>query len=510
MSEAAHEFDVPKRTDARGFLLRGINGLGQALLPIAAIIYTRGENWALSIGLLLTSLVGIYVVSTVFAYLRWTKLRYTVGSSEIRVESGLLERQVRSVPYDRIQDVSITQKPLARLLGLVEVTFETGSGAGEDLSLSYLSNAEGERLRRLVRDRREQSGEIEGGAGEVEGESELLFTMGPKRVLTLGLFRFSLVVFGAMGALLAQFDDFLPFDPWDIDGWQHRLAGPGAWLAGLGVLAQAIGVALLLLVLGVAGVATGIVRTALAEWNFRLERTDKGFRRRRGLLTRTDVMMPVRRVQALIVHTGLVRARFGWEALSLVSLAADAGASHHEAAPLAKRGEVATLVGETGLMLPADDLSWNGISRRFVLVEGLMALRWWLVPTFAIALTQHFARPDGLLSLPWLAGVPLAIGLWRALRLSMSLLRTRYAMDDAQLYLATGWLAPSLTTCPREKLHSLAILQGPIGRRAGYSTLVLGLAGASLQIPGMATPHAGEYRAQLLASMQRRDFAAIN
>ncbi len=509
MSDPALELDVPQRTDARGFLLRGISGLGQALLPIAAIIYTRGEHWTASLVVLSASMFGIYVLSTLFAYLRWTRLRYTVGSGEIRVESGLLERQVRSVPYDRIQDVSVTQKPLARLLGLVELTFETGSGAGEDLSLSYLSNAEGERLRRLVRDRREQTSEIVDGAGEDE-QSELLFAMGPTRVFTLGLFRFSLVVFGGVGALLAQFDDFLPFDLWDIEGWQHRLAGPGAWLAGLGALAQAIGVVLLLLVLGIAGVATGIVRTALAEWNFRLERTDKGFRRRRGLLTRTDVMMPVRRVQAIIVHTGVVRVRFGWHALSLVSLAADAGASHHEAAPLAKQDEVALLVRQTELSLPVDDLVWNAISRTYVLAEALMALRWWLVATVAILLFQHFARPDDLLGSPWLAAVPLVIGLWRALRLSMSLLRTRYAMDDSQLYLAGGWLSPHLTTCPREKLHSVSVLQGPIGRRADYSTLVLGLAGSSLQIPGMASSNAGAYRAQLLASMQQRDFAEIN
>ena len=38
------------------------------------------------------------------------------------------------------------------------------------------------------------------------------------------------------------------------------------------------------------------------------------------------MVLPVRRVQAVITHTGAIRARFGWHALSLVSLAADAGA----------------------------------------------------------------------------------------------------------------------------------------------------------------------------------------
>jgi len=46
----------------------------------------------------------------------------------------------------------------------------------------------------------------------------------------------------------------------------------------------------------VVGMLSGIVRTFLRDWDFRLERTSKGFRRRRGMFTRTDVVMPVHRV----------------------------------------------------------------------------------------------------------------------------------------------------------------------------------------------------------------------
>ncbi|PHQ70438.1 MAG: hypothetical protein COB97_04930, partial [Paracoccus sp.] len=59
-----------------------------------------------------------------FAYLRWTKLTYTVGDADIRVESGVLSRAARSVPYERIQDVSLEQKPLPRRL----MPVWTGSG----------------------------------------------------------------------------------------------------------------------------------------------------------------------------------------------------------------------------------------------------------------------------------------------------------------------------------------------------------------------------------------------
>ena len=110
----------------------------------------------------------------------------------------------------------------------------------------------------------------------------LLFAMSPKRVVTFGLFEFSLAVVAVVAGLAQQFDFLLPFEVWDWRAWREQLAAPGQWLAGLGFLAQVLGVVVAIGSLALVGVATGVIRTVLREWNFRLERTDKGLRRRRG------------------------------------------------------------------------------------------------------------------------------------------------------------------------------------------------------------------------------------
>ena len=48
----------------------------------------------------------------------WSRFTYQVTSKEIRIKSGLLNRNNRSIPFDRIQDVSLEQKLVSRLLGL--------------------------------------------------------------------------------------------------------------------------------------------------------------------------------------------------------------------------------------------------------------------------------------------------------------------------------------------------------------------------------------------------------
>jgi len=497
--------NAPQRTDPRGFVIKAIEGLRAAILPAAAFAFTRGVDSGLVVGVIIGA--ATIVISGVFSYLAWTRLTYAVSETDIRVESGLLSRNARSVPFERIQDVSVKEGLLARMFGLVELTFETGAGAGEDLSLSYLSAEEGERLRNVVRDRRDTQAPT---GAQVTEEARLLFAMAPRRVLTLGLFNFSLVVFGAAAATVTQYDDFLRFDMWDAEAWERRLAGPGAWLSGLGIFAQAIGIALLLLALAVLGFATGIVRTALREWNFRLERTEKGFRRRRGLLTRTDVVLPVRRVQAVIRSTGFVRARFGWHGLSLVSLAADAGASNHDIAPLAKVREIDPLVEESGFASPPPDAQWHPISRAFALVEALKRTRFWLFLAAVVVGVQATFPLEPPLASPLWALVPIAIGVWRAVRIGIAMLNTRYTLDAEHIHLRSGWLTPYRITGAREKLQSLELHSGPLGRRLGYRNLTLGVAGTSLTIPGMPTAAAAALRTELLASMRLRDFSRLN
>lgn len=198
--------------------------LFQLAIPLAiasATILDDGDMGDLAIYFL--PVVAVIVLANVgIAYLQWTRFTYTVAPNDIRVESGLLSRAARSVPYERIQDVSLEQKLVPRLLGLVEVKFETGAGGGDDLALSYLSEAEGERLRELVRERRDGApmamGEISERAATSE-PAEVLFAMSPQRVVTFGLFEFSLVLVAVVWGALQQFDFLLPFDVWDIDGW---------------------------------------------------------------------------------------------------------------------------------------------------------------------------------------------------------------------------------------------------------------------------------------------------
>ena len=491
-----------RRTDPRSFAVRAVMMLFQLVIPIAVASVTILDDGDIGdlIVYFLPIVVGVILLNVVIAYLQWTKLTYTVGDSDIRVESGVLSRAARSVPYERIQDVSLEQKLLPRLFGLVEVKFETGAGGKDDLALTYLSEDEGERLRELVRNRRDNVDTTESEDVPVPAEeAEVLFAMGPRRVLTFGLFEFSLAVVAVLGGLAQQFEFLLPFELWDLDQWEQRLAGPGQWLAGLGPLAQVAGVVIALATLGTVGVATGIARTALREWDFRLERTAKGLRRRRGLLTRTDVVMPLHRVQALRIGTGFLRRHFGWHSLKVISLASDSGGANHDAVPFGRMDEIAPVVAETGFDLPPADANWTRALARYRIDKALLAL---LVLTPVIGVVA-FVAPDWV----WLA--PLA-GLVFTLCEQWWRWKHDYrALGERQLYSRQGWFSPSMAIASRVKLQSVEIAQGPIARRRGYASLHLGLAGGRLRVNGMPVAEARRWRSAICDSIARTDFSKL-
>ena len=491
-----------RRTNPLSFAVIGVSQLARMAVPLAigaVTIFDKGEMGKLL--LIIPMVVAVLGVNFFIAWLRWLRLTYVAGASDIRVESGILSRAARSVPYERIQDVSLEQKLIPRLFGLVELRFETGAGGKDELKLAYLSRDEGEALRRLVRARRAEGtlAEPEGGTDEADEQAQLLFAMDRQRLTTFGFFEFSLAVFAVLGGAAQYAETFMGIEAWDPDLWQQVFALQERWILGLGPMAQVLGAIAALVALLVVGSATGMVRTYLRDWGFRLERTSRGFRRRRGLLTRTDVVMPLHRVQAVSISTGIVRNRFGWKSLAFVSLAQDSGSSSHVVAPFAKEEELAPIIRIAGFAPPADGLDWHRTSTRYRFDS--IALKSGTLLLAAIPVAMFAPAPFVFVPLVLAAGSAAANFLaWRF---------RRHALDGSQIISVRGLLAPSVQIAQRVKLQSVEIAQGPIARRRGYATLHLGLAGGTFTIRGIALERARVLKDAVLASIDQRDFSAL-
>ena len=497
----------PQRTAPLSVVLGAITSARGAFIGAAAIAFSGvgggGRLW-LALGIFAAAVV----IGTGVAFAKWRRLTYTIGESDIRVESGVLSRAARSVPYERIQDVSLEAKLLPRIFGLVAVKFETGAGAGEDIALEYLTQSQGEALRRLVRERRDEDralaaqGDAPAAAAppEDEDEGDVLYALTPRRLVTFGLFEFSLAVFAVLGGALQYVDNVASINVWDVNLWYGWLKEQGSTVATLGPYAQALGAAAGLVGLLVIGSVTGVVRTALRDWGFTLTRSSRGFRRQRGLFTRTDVVMPTHRVQGLVIGTGLLRYRFGWHGLSFVSLAQDAEEESHVVAPFAAMEEIDRIASAAGFRLPDGATRWHRASPRH---RTDMAIRDAAI-FCVLAIAAGIAAPSSLFLIP-LAAALVAVGLnhhaWRF---------RRHAFDETQVYASHGFLSPQQEIATRRKLHSVEIAQGPLGRWRGYATVHLGLAGGQFAMRGVPLAEARALRAAVLATITATDYSRLD
>jgi putative membrane protein len=495
------------RTDPKSFVVLGLSSLRSAVFPIVAAYFAMRSTgaWAL-VGALA---VGIAIIGFggVIGYLRWKKFTYSVNAEDIRVDSGILSRTARSVPYERIQDVSLEQSLVPRLFGLVAVKFETGSGGGDDIALLFLREAEGERLRDLVRARKDGVAEkVDGSAGDQSvmpeqiDDSTALFAMDNKRLFTFGMFEFSLAVFAVVAGLSQYLDWFVDYEIWDADLWRGLVAEQQGWLAGLGYVGQAFGALLGVIGLLVVGSATGLVRTYLRDWQFKLEQSPRGFRRRRGLLTKTDVVMPAHRVQAIKIGTGILKYRFGWHSMNFVSLAQDSGSSNHTVVPFGKMEELLPVMRAANFAPPIESLDWHRASQRYRTDSVVLGSLFFLLLASPVAIWLH----------PALALIPLALAGVAAFANYYAWRFHRHSIDASQLFASRGLFAPRMQIASQVKLHSVEISQGPIAQRRGYATLHLGLAGGIFFVPGVPIERAYRLREDVIERIAQTDFSELH
>ena len=498
-----------RRTSPLSFLVRAVTGLRNLAFPAVAMLF-GSQGWKGGGVFILPALLAMVLITWLFTWVGWRHFRYRVGESDIRVEHGLVSRTARSVPYERIQDVSLEQKLVPRLFGMVEVKFETGAGGKDELTIGYVTAAEADALRETVRARKSGEIAVPGEAAPiVEEPSRTLFAMDTRRLVTFGLFEFSLIAFAVIGGALQQFEFLLPFDIWNFNGWLELLTGPGHRLQELGLAAQAIGAAIALAVLGLLGLLTGLGRTVLRDYGFLLEDTPKGLRRRRGLLTRTDAVMPVHRVQALKVTTRILRRRFGWHALEVVSLASDTKSGSQVVVPFAQMSEVAPVIRVAGFDLPDGITHWHRPSPRYRRDRALLsALPFALAAALQLVLGPLLPEQAGGWY-PFVAVGLAVVGLVFAARQLFLSRHDRHAIDGERIYVRRGWLAPRLDIGSRVKLQSIEIAQGPIARRRGYADLVFGVAGGTLAMNGVPLTDARLIRDGVLHSIAKVDFSRL-
>ncbi len=467
VSPTLAEIPPPRRLDPRTILIKALPGLPSAIFAVP-IVVTAARGGGLALAFAFTMLALLIGVALVFSWLSWRMFTYQVLPDQLVIARGVIHRTRRSIPAERIQDVSLKQGPLARLIGLAEVRIETGGGEKDEGRLDSVSLAEAHRLRALLRELNRAGAVPETVDPAVPLPDEtVLYHLTFGRLLYFGLFNFSLVWIAAILGASQYFGQALDF------GWDRLLAVWGmaerellSRLSPVFVLAVAGGAVVL-------GLMAGVIRTVLQSYDFKLTFAEGRFRFSRGLLTRTEVVVAQRQIQLGLIERGAISGRLGWCAFKVQTLGgSDHVSGRQELAPFAKPSEIEPLVALAGL--PAFDPSalrpvapWHSQAA----LIGFVGL-----PT-VILLGTALLFPLVALLLLFLPG-PLVVAIMRRRR-------HRYALAASSLQVARGVLKQRCWTVPYGNIQSVILWRGPMQRRMGVATVRIDTAGGS----GLNGPH---------------------
>lgn len=473
---ADSEIMPPQRLDPRTILVKALPGLPSMIFAIPVLVtWTRGDG--LPMGLLIGLVVLAMAVGLTFSWLSWRAFTYQILPDQLVIQRGLLHRSRRSIPATRIQDVSIRQRPLARLFGLAEVRIETGGGEADEGQLNSVSLAEAHRLREVIRSLRAREGVTASITEEIQSvpvaEPELqLFKMELPRLLYSGLFRFSLVWIAAIFVGLQYLDQATgsDYDRWIemIDVAEQEVKSRFNIMLLAGVAAAVIGLGLL----------AGVVRTVLQNFDFTLTYNEARFRYRRGLLTRNEVVVARRQIQLGLIERGAIAGRLGWSALKVQTLGgSDQASGRQELVPFARDDELAPIIARTGL--PRFERAGLTYVSRLHILGGILGGV--LLGVLILLVSVLAYSPVGLLllAMPFL----LAVSLFRS-RFH------RYGLAPASLQVTRGVLVQRDWIVPYGNVQGITVMRGPLQRWLGLATVRIDTPGGK----GIQGPHIHDIR----------------
>ncbi|MEF8813347.1 MAG: PH domain-containing protein [Halovenus sp.] len=256
------------------------------------------------------------------AYVR--RYEYEVKPDTFDIQSGVVSRREREIPFERIQNVDIAQNVIQRTLGIAEVRLETAGGGSSEARLRYVSRPEATRLQELISDRKREETERDPGASD-----DILFELNRRELTILGL---TSANFRLLGLIVVGVSLVAPPVARQLSPSAEilLLLGPGV----------AVGALLLL------WVASGL-QSVLRYYGFRLLRHDEELRYQRGLLQRYTGTIPLAKVQTLMVRENVLARAVGYGSLVIetAGYAPGQGSENVESAvPIARRDRVFELV----------------------------------------------------------------------------------------------------------------------------------------------------------------------
>ncbi|WP_346011884.1 PH domain-containing protein [Streptomyces sp. SID3343] len=244
---------------------------------LGVVVHNVNSGWATPSRLLI-GLAVVVPVAFAYGYVSWWFTTFRVEGDDLRIDSGVLFRRTRHVRLSRLQAVDIVRPLAARLMGLAELQLQVAGGDKAEARLSFLGEADAQKLRAELLARA-------AGVRPDVGEA-------PEQALV------SVPMSAVVGSVLLS-----------VSTWLGLLPSVAVVAMAIGFGELAILFAFLPLFLAAWQFTAGRV---IKNFDFTVARSPDGLRLQHGLLEQRHQTVPPGRVQAVRIVQPLLWRLPGW------------------------------------------------------------------------------------------------------------------------------------------------------------------------------------------------------
>lgn len=476
--------EIQRRLHPLSWLFVLLLQLKQFALPLIILLFTgrgdRNELWPL---------IGVTVLA-VYSIFQYFTYHYRVMGNELVVRSGVFQKTVRHIPFNRIQNVSITQNVLQRIFNVAEVKLEAAGGVKPEAQMRVLSLKDAQELEELIRSHVTVANTAITDETPSSSSVEVLHQLTIMDVVKLGLINNrGMVVIGAAVGVSFQsssdmMSDFIKTGVNFMFGWSDSLH--------LGATATLISIIFAVIVFLLLVRVFSVVLALLQYYDFSLSQLGRRLTVQRGLLSRLRSSLPQRRVQAYRLFEGWLHRRFKKRSLKVDSAAGvavneESKSPLRDLVPLAMPAEMDNLIARFLGSEQWPIQSWQSLHRDAWKREFLMSALF--ISLAGIGTTIFYSVYAALIFLL----IPVLL-----LRAKVWSAHAAFAHTEHLIAVREGWLSREWHFAEINKLQGLSLREGILDRRYGMASLYLDTAGAQAMSSAFRIPYLSREQANIL------------
>lgn len=426
---------------------------------------------------------GIVVVAAVVRYL---STGYAIHEGHLLLKYGIINRVNRTIPLSKIQNINIHKSLVHRILGLVDLKIETGSGAEAEASLSALSMAEAEALKKELTAGVHKEVGLEAKPEEIRGRTvyrinaKELFLAGATENRALAILG---AVFGGSVIFQQRLEDLARRTMPNLDN---------SWVT----------IAVFALIFLIFGWIASIVMAVVSYGNFEVTLEGGKLRRHYGLINQIESVVPLPRVQLVRASQTLLQ-----RALHLCKLHVET-AGHFQKEDLGGSSLICPLLESDRLNdivmtvlpgRPIDSIRWQRVSPWTIRTHAQTSM---IVYTVIVGVA---AANFGWVAL-W-ALLPAAV--WSVFTGWVHYRTTGFDVRSSLLATRHGVFSQKTLFVPVEKIQSTAVRQSPLQRRLGLMTVGFHTAGIGVTGSGSVADLQADRARELAHSLHRKSAESV-